>query len=184
MIGTGTSLVVVEEDGRWRRATGTCFGGGTYSGLAHLLTGETDLASMAQAVTKGDLKKLDLTVGDVYGEAVESLNLPADLLASSFSKPCPASPGHPGGATTGDKLVSLLTLTAWTMAQLSCWVAKYHGALDIVFLGGLTSDLAARRGLSWGVEFEGGGGLRTWFVPPNVSPFAGALGALHLVLKN
>ena len=64
-IGTGTSIFYIHE-GRYERITGTGIGGGTLLGLGHLLGGEKNFYHLVEMADKGNRKKVDMLVKDIY----------------------------------------------------------------------------------------------------------------------
>ncbi len=82
-LGTGTSALLVDGE-RVTRVGGTALGGGTILGLGAALTGHTSFDELVDLATRGDRRKVDLLVSDIYrtGESP----LPGDLNASSFAK--------------------------------------------------------------------------------------------------
>lgn len=82
-LGTGTS-VLSAGDGMVTRVGGTALGGGTVLGLGRLLLGLDSFAAIADLATRGDRRRVDLLVADVYRGAAPTIA--ADLNASSFAK--------------------------------------------------------------------------------------------------
>ena len=82
-VGTGTSAMLVEGD-RVARVGGTALGGGTILGLAAALCGERDFDAIASLAQRGDRRRVDLLISDIYpaGDFV----LPGDINAASFAK--------------------------------------------------------------------------------------------------
>lgn len=64
----GVGFIVVRSESDWERVSGTSLGGGTYYGLCHMLTGMTSFDEMLNQAESGDNERVDLTVGDIYGE--------------------------------------------------------------------------------------------------------------------
>jgi pantothenate kinase len=61
-------------------------GGGTLLGLSNLLTGINDFDTILEMSKKGDYRKVDMLVKDIYGDNSPLKGLSGDLLASSFAK--------------------------------------------------------------------------------------------------
>ena len=53
-IGSGVSIVKVDGHGKYERVSGSSLGGGTFWGLARLLTGRKDFDEVMQLSTQGD----------------------------------------------------------------------------------------------------------------------------------
>jgi pantothenate kinase len=67
-IGSGVSIIKVNNFGSYERVSGTMIGGGTLLGLANLLTGVNDFDTILELSKKGDNNKVDMLVKDIYGE--------------------------------------------------------------------------------------------------------------------
>ena len=85
-IGSGVSIIKVEDFSRYQRVGGTMIGGGTLLGLANLLTGVNDFETILSLSKKGDNNNVDMLVRDIYGDSSPFKELKGDLLASSFAK--------------------------------------------------------------------------------------------------
>jgi type II pantothenate kinase len=82
-IGTGTSALLVEP-GRVIRVGGTALGGGTILGLGAALVGERDFDAIAALAQRGDRRRVDLLVRDIYPDG--DFQLPGDITAASLAK--------------------------------------------------------------------------------------------------
>jgi type II pantothenate kinase len=82
-LGTGTSVLDV-DDGQVMRVGGTALGGGTVLGLGRLLLGVDAFPHLVNLARRGDRRRVDLLVSDVYRGTVPALA--HDLTASSFAK--------------------------------------------------------------------------------------------------
>jgi pantothenate kinase len=85
-IGSGVSMIKVNNFSSYERVSGTMIGGGTLLGLSNLLTGINDFDSIIEMSKKGDHTKVDMLVKDIYGQNSPIKGLHGDLLASSFAK--------------------------------------------------------------------------------------------------
>ncbi|KAK1227374.1 hypothetical protein PQX77_009638 [Marasmius sp. AFHP31] len=85
-IGSGVSIIKVDEDGRFERVSGTSLGGGTLWGLLSLLTPATSFDEMLKLSEAGDNAAVDMLVGDIYGQDYSRLGLKSTIIASSFGK--------------------------------------------------------------------------------------------------
>jgi len=85
-IGSGVSVIKVTSRDTFKRVDGSHLGGGTFWGLASLLTGLSDFDEILELCSKGDSKKVDLLVSDIYGKAYDKEALGGDVLASSFGR--------------------------------------------------------------------------------------------------
>jgi type II pantothenate kinase len=85
-IGSGVSIIKVNNFNSFERVAGTMIGGGTLLGLANLLTGINDFDTILELSKKGDNNNVDMMVKDIYGDKSPFKDLKGDLLASSFAK--------------------------------------------------------------------------------------------------
>lgn len=85
-IGSGVSMIKVNDFSSYERVSGTMIGGGTLLGLSNLLTGVNDFDSIIELSKKGDNSKIDMLVKDIYGDHSPISGLHGDYLASSFAK--------------------------------------------------------------------------------------------------
>jgi len=134
-LGTGTAVLLTEGDQvRW--VGGTALGGGTLLGLGKLLLGTADFDEVVALAARGDRRRVDLLVGDIY--AGGGLSLPEEANASSFAKlAMPGSKGTPGPA---DLAHALMGLVGENVAILCSALAASTGAERIVFGGSTLRD--------------------------------------------
>ncbi|KAI3976258.1 hypothetical protein MKX01_021800 [Papaver californicum] len=86
-IGSGVSIIKVDGDGMFVRVSGTNVGGGTFWGLGKLLTKCKSFDELLEMSQRGDIKAVDMFVGDIYGGMDYSkIGLSATNVASSFGK--------------------------------------------------------------------------------------------------
>ena len=85
-IGSGVSIIKVNNFSSFERVSGTMIGGGTLLGLANLLTGVKDFDEITKLAIKGNNAEVDMLVKDIYGNDTPFKGLTGDLLASSFAK--------------------------------------------------------------------------------------------------
>jgi type II pantothenate kinase len=102
-IGSGVSIIKVDEDGSFERVSGTSLGGGTLWGLLSLLTPATTFDGPFRPLTdlflvthshlemlaiseRGDNSTVDMLVGDIYGQDYSKLGLKSTMIASTFGK--------------------------------------------------------------------------------------------------
>jgi type II pantothenate kinase len=97
-LGTGTSILSVDDD-QIMRVGGTALGGGTLVGLGRLLLGVETFAEVTALAARGDRRRVDLLVSDVYRGTVPAIA--ADLTASSFAKLASRAPADVAHAITG-----------------------------------------------------------------------------------
>jgi type II pantothenate kinase len=138
-MGTGTAMVSV-KGADIRHVSGTGVGGGTLLGLSKHLLNVARLETLEQMAERGDLSRIDLTVGDLAGGPVG--NLPADATASNFGK-------LSSDVAPEDKARALINMIAEVIVVLSVTAARASALTDIVLTGKLVrvkpSSNASRR---------------------------------------
>jgi type II pantothenate kinase len=85
-IGSGVSMIKVSGPREFVRVGGTSLGGGTLWGLLSLLTGARTFDDMLGMADRGDNAKVDMLVGDIYGQGYGKIGLKSTTIASSFGK--------------------------------------------------------------------------------------------------
>ncbi|MGK3733602.1 MAG: pantothenate kinase [Bacillariaceae sp.] len=154
-IGTGVSVLRVDGPRQHERVSGSTIGGGTFWGLMRLLTDVESFEDSMKLAEKGDLSKVDMMVGDIYGdnsEALDKLGLAANIVASSFGKL--VSKDDPSkGLTQEDLARALLSLVTNNIGQVAYLNAKLHNTPRIYFVGSfLRENMISQRRLSYAIE--------------------------------
>jgi type II pantothenate kinase len=166
VVGTGTSVLAIEPGGA-KRIGGSALGGGTLLGLGRLLLGVDSFDEICELASRGDRRRVDLSVGDIYpgGE----IALPPDLNASSFAKLDSREPPDLAHALAG--------MLAENIGLICGNLARASGATAVVYCG---STLLHNRGmqeiLRWVTAMHG---ATAHF--PEHGAFCGALGAVAMV---
>merc|ERR1719360_266191 len=80
-IGSGVSILSVKGPDDYKRVYGTSVGGGTFLGLCCLLTGCNTFEEAMCLSAKGDNRKADKLVRDIYGGDYERFGLSGDIVA-------------------------------------------------------------------------------------------------------
>ncbi len=65
-IGSGVSIIRVDEGGVYSRISGSCLGGGSFFGLCKLLTGQANFQDMVEMSRRGDVQNVYLCVCVYY----------------------------------------------------------------------------------------------------------------------
>jgi type II pantothenate kinase len=177
-IGTGVSVLRVDGPREHERVSGSTIGGGTFWGLMRLLTDVENFEHAMKLAEKGDPTKVDMMVGDIYGEdsdALEKLGLAADIVASSFgklvSKDDPAK-----GLTQEDLARALLSLVTNNIGQVAYLNAKLHSTPRIYFVGSfLRHNMISQRRLAYAIDYWSKGEMEALFLEHE--GYFGALGA-------
>jgi type II pantothenate kinase len=79
-------MIKVSGPRAYQRVGGTSLGGGTLWGLLSLLTGSRTFDEMLGMAERGDNAKVDMLVGDIYGQDYGKIGLKSSTIASSFGK--------------------------------------------------------------------------------------------------
>ena len=177
-IGSGVSMLKVHSDEHFERVGGTAVGGGTFWGLGSLLTkaqGFDELLALAQ---NGDSSTVDMLVKDIYGGSYDAMDLPGDLVASSFGK---AARSGKAGSTSGqfedaDIAKSLLRLISNSIGQIAYLHANLYGCSRIIFGGFfIRGKIATMRTISYAIDFWSKGKVQALFL--SHEGYLGAVGA-------
>jgi type II pantothenate kinase len=123
-IGTGTAIVYVDKK-KCFHLGGTGVGGGTLVGLGRKLLRLEDAERIAGLAEMGNLRRVNITVGDVYGHGVGIV--PADATAANFAKM--------GKAKREDVARGIISLVGETAGVLACFAAREKRVENIVFVG-------------------------------------------------
>ncbi len=165
VIGTGTSVLAIEPGGA-KRIGGSALGGGTLLGLGRLLLGVESFDEICALAARGDRRRVDLSVGDIYpgGE----IALPKDLNASSFAKLDSREPA--------DLAHALIGMLGENIGLISGNLARTIGATAVVYCGStLLHNRELQEILRWVTAMHG---AVAHF--PEHGAFCGALGAVAL----
>jgi type II pantothenate kinase len=123
-LGTGTSILDVGPGGS-TRVGGTGLGGGAALGLGRLLLGVDSFADLVALAARGDRRRVDLLVADVYRGAAASIA--GDLTASNFAKLSSTRPE--------DLAHALMGLVGESVALVALGLARGAGVDTIVYCG-------------------------------------------------
>ncbi|MCO5589900.1 hypothetical protein L7F22_043869 [Adiantum nelumboides] len=190
-IGSGVSIIKVDEDGKFERVSGTSLGGGTLWGLLSLVTDAESFDEMLEMASRGDNGTVDMLVSDVYGssDALSNLGLKSTTIASSFGKVFRKDKGdgeslHRGQAREErsrkfkqeDICKSLLYAISNNIGQIAYMNAEKFG-LDRIYFGGcfIRGHQATIATLSYAIRFWSKGTKRAFFL--RHEGYLGALGA-------
>ena len=180
-IGTGVSILRVDGPRKHERISGSTIGGGTYWGLIRLLTDLEDFEDVMRLAEHGDPCKVDMMVGDIYGnnkEALEKLGLPASLVASSFGK-LVAKEDPAAGLKQEDLARALLLMVTNNIGQVAYLNAQLHKTNRIYFVGNfLRGNKLSQRRLSFAINYWSKGEMEALFLEHE--GYFGALGAFLL----
>ncbi|KAL7423453.1 hypothetical protein Q5752_001033 [Cryptotrichosporon argae] len=177
-IGSGVSIVRVDEDGSFERVSGTSLGGGTLWGLLSLLTDAQTFDEMLLLSEQGDNSAVDMLVGDIYGTDYSKIGLKSSTIASSFGKVFKqGAPGDRKRAFRQEDIArSLLYAISNNIGHVAYMNAAKYG-LDRVFFSGcfIRGHAATISTLSYAIRFWSKGTMRACFL--RHEGFLGAIGA-------
>lgn len=133
-MGTGTALIHAKKEGNNTAINylgGTGVGGGTLLGLTKKMTGLDTIEHIEEICEEGNLKNIDLRVGDISKNAIFT-GVNENLTASNFGKVSDM-------ASSGDIALGVANMVAETIAMMSVFAAKGHGIKNVVLIGNLTT---------------------------------------------
>jgi len=127
-MGTGTSFVrcdgnVIEHIG------GTGIGGGTLAGLSRLLLNTSDIKAVAEMAKQGDIRNIDLTIGDISAVPVPGLTM--DATASIFAR-------AQNDAKKEDVAAGLIHMVLQTIGSAARLASLGSDIRDFVLIGNLS----------------------------------------------
>lgn len=165
-LGTGTSIVEATKGVSNTYIGGTGVGGGTIIGLCNKLIGVTDIEKIINIAKKGDLSKVDLSVGDIVNTNDLTKELGLDLTASNFGK-------FSADSTNADIALGVLNLVFQSIAMTAAFASKGSAIEDVVLIGNL-SRLEVCKVIFEEIHKITG----VNFIFPKMSEFGTALGAV------
>lgn len=203
-IGSGVSLVKVTGPNQYTRVGGTSLGGGTFWGLASLLSGVKSFDEMLEMADRGNNAGVDLLVGDIYGRTYEKMGLDSSIIASSFGKvlkeqrraddAAAAANSNPGSGTGGessgdsettkteelfgkeDICRSLLFAISYNIGQIAYLVSEKHNVHHIYFGGSfIRGHSQTMNTLSFAIRYWSNGEKQAYFL--RHEGYLGAVGA-------
>lgn len=164
VVSMGTGTAIVRARGKdISHLGGTGVGGGTLLGLARSIINISDFATIVDIARSGNLKNIDLAIGDIT--TVKFGELPVDATASNFGKVGDT-------ADKGDYALGILNLIFQTIGVMAVFAARLDGEKDIVLIGKL-ANIPEAAGI-----FDGLAKLyRVSFHIPHNAEYATAVGA-------
>ncbi len=133
-MGTGTALIHAKKEGTITQINylgGTGVGGGTLLGLTKKMTGIDTIEHIEEICEEGNLKNIDLRVGDISKNA-KFTGVNENLTASNFGKVSDM-------ASAGDLALGVANMVAETIAMMAVFAANGHGIKNVVLIGNLTT---------------------------------------------
>ncbi|QLQ78686.1 hypothetical protein HG537_0B00360 [Torulaspora globosa] len=200
-IGSGVSILKVENAETFSRVGGSSLGGGTLWGLLSLITGAQTYDQMLDWAHDGDNTNVDMLVGDIYGTDYNKIGLKSSNIASSFGKVFQNRRGSLSKSTTTasnsassttshadiaarnkkfknpDVCKSLLYAISNNIGQIAYLQAKIHNVQNIYFGGSyIRGHLMTMNTLSFAIDFWSQGRKQAFFLKHE--GYLGAMGAL------
>lgn len=168
-MGTGTAFVRADTYG-YSHIGGSGVGGGLLLGLGKKLCNASDFESLCSIASHGDLRNVDLTVGDISKSDIEKLS--SDMTAANLAN-------IRDGATDSDLALGLINMVLQTILTLATFACRDSGSNTVILTGSLTE----LEWLSPTVDaFSGFSPVH--FIIPRDAAFATAVGAaLHALEK-
>ncbi len=166
-LGTGTSILQISPRGS-RRVGGSALGGGSLLGLGRLLLGIDAFEEITALAERGDRRKVDLLVGDIYTQG--ELPLPAEFNAASFGKRLSREPA--------DLAHGLMGLVGENVGLICGQLAQALEAEAVVYCGSTLTRNPTLGGILRGVSAAFG-------TPAHLlerGAFCGAVGAASLAV--
>jgi len=185
-VGSGVSILKVCSPTQFERVSGTQIGGGTYWGLCRLCAYSV-LQTSPHTLTfkkafelamKGNAKKVNMLVSDIYGGDYPQCNLPGDLVASAFGK-CISLKNPSQDLTVGDIARGLLDAIAMNCAQLAYLNAVRFKITRIIFAGNFLrqNDLSMAM-ISYAIHYWSQGVMKACFLKHE--GYCGSIGVMLL----
>ncbi|CAJ0944431.1 unnamed protein product, partial [Mesorhabditis belari] len=175
-IGTGISILKVNSQSSFERIGGSSMGGGTFIGLGHMLTKSNDFDELLFMAEKGDHRKVDTLVADIYGGDYEALNLSSEVIAGSFGKCNKFSSNQELTARPEDFAKSLLLMISNNIGQMAMLYGNRYNVKRIYFGGFfIRKHSITMRTLSYAIKFWSKGECEALFMKHE--GYLGAVGA-------
>lgn len=130
-MGTGTALIHAREGEEMQYLGGTGVGGGTLVGLSKKLLGLETIEHICELAADGDLKNIDLSVGDITRKSSKSA-LSREMTAANFGKVSDV-------ATPADIAKGILNMVFETVGMMAIFAARMHKLDRVVLTGNLTA---------------------------------------------
>ncbi|XP_037939913.1 pantothenate kinase 3-like isoform X2 [Teleopsis dalmanni] len=174
-VGSGVSVLAVYGPDNYKRVSGTSLGGGSFLGLCCLLTGCNTFEEAIQLATKGDNKKVDKLVRDIYGGDYERFGLTGDLVASSFGQ---MHLDDKRSAVSREDLANATLVTITNNIGLIARMCALNEKIDkVVFVGNfLRVNPISAKLLAYAMNFWSNGNTKAIFLEHE--GYFGALGCL------
>ena len=127
-MGTGTAFIHAKAK-EYMHIGGSGVGGGMLMGLGRVLTGSSDFETICSLADGGDLRNVDLTVGDISKQDIETLGM--DITAANFAN-------IRDYATDKDMALGLINVVLQTIITMSAFACRGLSVNTVILTGALT----------------------------------------------
>ena len=127
-MGTGTSFVLCNGD-EMRHIGGIGIGGGTLAGLSRMLLNTSDIKAVSALAMQGDIRNLNLRIGDISAEPLPGL--PLDATASILAK-------AQSDASKEDIALGIISMVLQAIGSAAWLSSRGSDIRDFVLIGNLT----------------------------------------------
>ena len=182
-IGSGVSIVQVNGEHSYQRVSGTALGGGTFFGLARLLTDLNTFEDCMDAAASGKEDTVNMLVRDIYGSGIAKFNLPGDFTASFFGKAGRTDNSASTSPNRDDICRALIVMITQNISQISYLNSVIYGSKRVVFTGNfLRMNPIALQTLSYAMQRWSETGPKS--IEASYLRHEGHLGAIGSYLEN
>lgn len=169
-VGSGVSLLKINDFDNYERITGTMISGNTLHSLWWLVYGrKISYTEMLALIENGDHHNVDTTVGDIYGNS-SNFSIPKDTVASSLGKLFKSnSDSFKSTENTQDLgksnlkisnkediLQSIAFLISANLSHIAVLTAQLHGINQIWYTGGFSQVGRKNSNQKSDIEFMNG----------------------------
>lgn len=166
-IGTGTAFVKAENK-NFKHIGGTGVGGGTLLNLSKKFAGVDSFQDIEEAISKGSLENVDLTIQDVTENEIKTL--PKDTTSSNFGK-------LKETATTEDIAKGIANMIFETIGVMAVFGAQKEKTKNIIVIGNVAQISYINKVLNKIENLHKG----IKFIIPKHTEFATAIGAIKAI---
>ena len=162
-MGTGTAFLWAEQNGTVRHLCGSGIGGGTLGGLCRKMVDMERFGQIKKLAEKGDLSKVDLTIGDMTPNPAATLD--PTLTAANFGN-------LSEDASCADLAAGIVNLVLQAIGTMTVLASQCCDSQTVILTGSMTTLTQAKPNFE---NFERLYGIH-YIIPENAT-FATAIGA-------
>ena len=162
-MGTGTAFLWAEQNGTVRHLCGSGIGGGTLGGLCRKMVDMERFGQIKKLAEKGDLSKVDLTIGDMTPNPAATLD--PTLTAANFGN-------LSEDASCADLAAGIVNLVLQAIGTMTVLASQCCDSRTVILTGSMTTLTQAKPNFE---NFERLYGIH-YIIPENAT-FATAIGA-------